>query len=84
MTKKIMASVRGLVISRPIHISEGGLTAGGPLDLQELRFALLFWDKLNFPFNNSVYFRSVAKPSFYKKWVSLIVNTLCYPIMGAR
>ena len=48
-----MASQRGLVISCPVTVS-------GPtfelktnvLDPQELRFSLLFWDKLNYPTNN--------------------------------
>jgi hypothetical protein len=47
-----MANERGLVISRPIEIS-GSTLRTGPVDLQELRFSLLFWDKVDFPTNNN-------------------------------
>ncbi len=50
-----MANQRGLVISCPITISGTSFhlktTALNP---QELRFALLFWDKLDFPTNNLI------------------------------
>jgi hypothetical protein len=50
-----MANERGLVISCPIEISGSGMTVKSTaLDPQELRFSLLFWDKLDFPTNNFV------------------------------
>jgi hypothetical protein len=54
-----MSRERGLVISVPIKAEGGALTVphrpqGGGLDLQELRFSLLFWDKLDFPSNNQI------------------------------
>lgn len=48
-----MADVRGLVISCPIVIGDRSLKIiTSALDPQELRFSLLFWEKLNFPTNN--------------------------------
>jgi hypothetical protein len=44
--------VQGLVISVPMRITEQALAATGAIDPQELRFALLFWDKLAWPNNN--------------------------------
>lgn len=50
-----MANERGLVISCPIRISGTSLEIKTTaLDPQELRFALLFWDKLDFPTNNMI------------------------------
>lgn len=50
-----MASVRGLVVSPPITVSANGFRLEqARLDPQELRFALLFWDKLDFPENNLI------------------------------
>ena len=50
-----MANERGLVISCPINISGTSLfLKSSTLDPQELRFALLFWDKLDFPTNNLI------------------------------
>jgi Family of unknown function (DUF6236) len=46
------ADERGLVISAPVKISQESLQLTGALDQQDLRFALLFWDKLDFPKNN--------------------------------
>lgn len=41
---------RGLVISSPVRVSEGSLHAtGAQLDPVELRFALLFWDRIAWP-----------------------------------
>lgn len=40
----------GLVISNPVRISEdGGATFQGGLDPEELRFSVLFWDRLLWP-----------------------------------
>jgi hypothetical protein len=47
-----MANQRGLVISVPVELAGTGFRAGGGLDQQELRFSLLFWDKLHAPRNN--------------------------------
>lgn len=49
-----MANQRGLVISCPVIISGTYLKLEAALDPQELRFALLFWDKLDFPKNNLI------------------------------
>lgn len=56
-------SKRGLVISRPTTISNNGFSMG-PLSLQELRFSLLFWDKLNYPENFIVHTKMGAETSF--------------------
>lgn len=45
---------RGLVISAPITIVGTSITTGGGLDAQELRFSLLFWDKLDWPDNTVI------------------------------
>lgn len=50
-----MVNQRGLVISCPITISGTSFhLKTTALDPQELRFALLFWDKLDFPTNNLI------------------------------
>lgn len=45
---------RGLVISAPTLLVDGTLISTGQLDAQELRFALLFWDKLEMPSNAAI------------------------------
>ncbi len=40
---------KGLVISNPIQISKNALGIGTEIDQLELRFALLYWDKLVWP-----------------------------------
>lgn len=51
-----MATERGLVISCPIKIRDGSLEiVTAALDPQELRFSLLFWEKLDFPANNAMH-----------------------------
>jgi hypothetical protein len=52
-----MTKERGLAISMPVTIDATQFRGGGGLDEQELRFSLLFWDKLGFPQNNIVMFR---------------------------
>jgi hypothetical protein len=53
------ATFRGLVVSPPIEIEGSKLFAkSSNLDPQELRFALLFWDKLVWPSSRVVYFAS--------------------------
>jgi hypothetical protein len=48
-------NARGLVIYPPMKVTATGAKFGTHLDAQELRFALLFWDKLDYPSNNLVY-----------------------------
>jgi hypothetical protein len=51
-----MGKPRGLVISAPIELSAGRLVVrSSDLDPQELRFSLLFWDKLDWPTNNLIH-----------------------------
>ena len=46
---------RGLVILPPIEVfGDGFRLVGGGIDPQELRLALLFWDKLDYPSNNLI------------------------------
>lgn len=46
---------RGLVISPPIVVFQDGFQIdSAELDPQELRFSLLFWDKLDYPSNNLI------------------------------
>ena len=40
---------RGIIVSTPIKISDAGIRAEGGLDPAELRFALLYWDRLVHP-----------------------------------
>lgn len=47
------ANERGLVVSVPIKLeAENSISMAGALDAQELRFSLLFWDRLDFPTSN--------------------------------
>lgn len=53
------ASFRGLVVSPPIEIEGTRLLAkSSNLDPQELRFALLFWDRLVWPSSRAIHFAS--------------------------
>ncbi len=53
------ATCRGLVVSPPIKIEGSRLYAkSSNLDPQELRFALLFWDKLVWPSSRAIFFES--------------------------
>jgi hypothetical protein len=47
---------KGLVISNPIWINQNGSTLSGGLDPLELRFSLLYWDKLVWPKSNLINF----------------------------
>lgn len=49
---------RGLIISNPIRIQGNEFSFDADLDSQHLRFALLFWDKLDWPSNKGLYFGS--------------------------
>ena len=48
--------MRGLIISNPIHISHDLVSLNGKLDPSELRFSLLYWDKLVHPRSNCISF----------------------------
>lgn len=59
------ANYRGLVVSPPIEIEGGNMfVKSSSLDPQELRFALLFWDRLVWPSSRSVYFASNSDEVF--------------------
>src|SRR3954470_21022519 len=47
--------VRGLILSSKIEPYENGLSIQGGIDPQQLRYALLFWDKLVWPTNNMIH-----------------------------
>lgn len=62
------AGVRGLVVSPPIEISGTRLFArSSTLDTQELRFSLLFWDRLVWPSSRAIYFASGPDESFLEE-----------------
>ena len=50
--------MRGLIISNPMQIDivNHSLSGKGGLDPSELRFSLLYWDKLVYPSNNLISF----------------------------
>jgi hypothetical protein len=48
--------IKGLVISNPIHFAKESVTCQGGLDPLELRFSLLYWDKLVWPSSNAIAF----------------------------
>ncbi len=57
------AKFRGLVISNPVRLKDGALEViSSNVSPQELRFALLFWDKVDFPDNNII--STGATPEF--------------------
>lgn len=59
------ANFRGLVVSPPIEIVGNSLFAkSSNLDPQELRFALLFWDRLVWPASSAIHFASGADEVF--------------------
>lgn len=51
-TSELPKNDRGLVVSVPVKVEGQKLKVMGRLDVQELRFALLFWDRLDFPENS--------------------------------
>ena len=55
---------QGLVISVPLRITEQLLHAHGAIDPQELRFALLFWDRLAWPSNNLLHIGDSPETEF--------------------
>lgn len=59
------ANYRGLVVSPPIEIEGSRLFAkSSNLDPQELRFALLFWDRLVWPSSRAIHFASGPDETF--------------------
>jgi len=59
------AGVRGLVVSAPLEIEGTRLRMKtSNLDPQELRFALLFWDRLVWPSSRAIYFASSQDEQF--------------------
>ena len=62
------ASYRGLVVSPPIEIEGSRLFAkSSNLDAQELRFSLLFWDRLVWPSSRAIHFASGPDESFLEE-----------------
>ncbi len=59
------AGYRGLVVSPPIEIEGTHLVVKSPnLDPEELRFALLFWDRLVWPSSRDIHFASGPDETF--------------------
>lgn len=59
------AGYRGIVVSPPIEISGTSLRAkSSQLDPLELRFSLLFWDRLVWPASRAIHFASGQDESF--------------------
>lgn len=59
------SSYRGLVVSAPIQIEGSSLfVKSANLDPQELRFALLFWDRLVWPSSRAIHFGSGPDEAF--------------------
>lgn len=59
------ANIRGLVVSPPIEIEGASLIAkSSNLDPQELRFSLLFWDRLVWPSSRAIHFASGPDEQF--------------------
>lgn len=59
-----MSAQRGLVISAPAQIAGKHVNLSGRLDTQELRFSLLFWDKLDMPTNNLIHIEGGPEVEF--------------------
>ena len=62
-------NVRGLVISPPIDVTSNRdfTVKSSALDPQEVRFSLLFWDKLDYPSNNLIEIRPGPDADFLIK-----------------
>lgn len=62
------AHIRGLVVSPPIEIQGDRLFAkSSTLDPQELRFALLFWDRLVWPSSRAIHFANGPDEDFLER-----------------
>ena len=59
---------RGLVVTCPVEIDGGMIRIqGGTLDPQELRLALLFWDRLAWPTSNAIFIGGAADEKFLEE-----------------
>ena len=75
------ANYRGLVVSPPIEIEGNRLMAkSSNLDPQELRFALLFWDRLVWPSSRFIHFASGPDETFLES--AGILNRTEYTFNG--
>ncbi|MGA4453374.1 DUF6236 family protein [Pseudomonas fortuita] len=48
------SKMRGLIISNPLILRGNTIVKSSPLDLQDLRSSLMYWDRLALPLNNQV------------------------------
>lgn len=60
----LAAKKQGLIISPPIIINGQTIDCESKLDSQELRFSLLFWDRLVWPNSNAMAFLGCSDSSF--------------------
>lgn len=72
---------RGLVVSSPVHIEGDKLTVTSAIDKQELRFALLFWDRLIWPTSSAVHIESGQDEQFLEH--EGILKRPWYEVWGA-
>jgi Family of unknown function (DUF6236) len=70
-----MSKERGLVISVPVMADQNQFRVFAQLDEQELRFSLLFWDKLDLPQNNLV--RTSDPNADFLESVGVLKQTFC-------
>jgi hypothetical protein len=76
-----MSNERGLVISVPVTVDQNGFRAFAHLDEQELRFSLLFWDKLDLPQSNIL--RSTDDNADFLESAGVLKKTMiCLPFGG--
>ncbi|UWU89412.1 DUF6236 family protein [Bradyrhizobium sp. CB1015] len=75
---------RGLIISAPVEITgDSVLINSGSPDLQELRASLLYWDKLAWPTNNSIFIGGGPDIEFLEQAKVLIRPTYRFAGSGA-
>lgn len=73
---------RGIVLSSPVHITEGRLASrGGQLDAHELRFALLFWDRIAWPHNPIIDYQGNSESHFLEQ-EGVLIRPRCRPQSG--
>lgn len=78
-------SYRGLIVSPPIEVEGTTIFAkSSNLDPQELRFALLFWDKLVWPSSRAIYFASGPDEEFLESAKILVRPDYTYQGDGAQ
>jgi hypothetical protein len=76
-----MTNKRGLVISAPVELSNDRvLVKSGGLDPQELRFSLLFWDRLEFPASQAIYIDGGPEVNFLEN--ARILQRTRWPFKG--